>query len=139
MAAFNIGMIAGRIFIDRIVEAKGRGYVIRWGSLASAVAIGLQAFAPNFELSLLFWFLLGLGISGVVPQLFAEAGEIGEASHSGRNMAKVVGITYIGGLAGPSIIGLATNALPLNFAIGWGAVLGIFIVLSYGRLQKLPK
>jgi hypothetical protein len=54
-------------------------------------------------------------------------------------MAKVVGITYIGGLAGPSIIGLVTNALPLNFAIGWGAVLGIFIVLSYGRLQKLPK
>ena len=139
LAAFNIGMILGRIFIDRIVEQKGRGFIIRWGSLASAIAIGLQAFAPSFEVSLLFWFLLGLGISGVVPQLFAEAGEIGEASHSGRNMAKVVGITYIGGLAGPSIIGLLTNWLPLDIAIGWGAVLGIFIVLSYSSLQKLPK
>lgn len=139
LAAFNIGMILGRIFIDRIVEAKGRGYVIKWGSLASAIAIGLQAVAWNFESSLVFWFLLGLGISGVVPQLFAEAGEIGEASHSGRNMAKVVGITYIGGLAGPSIIGLLTGWLPLNLAIGWGAVLGIFIVLSYSSLQKLPK
>jgi predicted MFS family arabinose efflux permease len=139
LAAFNIGMILGRIFIDRIVEQKGRGFVIKWGSLASAIAIGLQAVAPNFEVSLFFWFLLGLGISGVVPQLFAEAGEIGEASHSGRNMAKVVGITYIGGLAGPSIIGLLTGALPLNYAIGWGAVLGLFIVLSYPRLQKLPK
>ena len=139
LAAFNIGMILGRIFIDRIVEAKGRGFIIKWGSLASAIAIGLQAIAPSFEISLFFWFLLGLGISGVVPQLFAEAGEIGEASHSGRNMAKVVGITYIGGLAGPSIIGLVTNALPLNIAIGWGAVLGIFIVLSYSKLQKLPK
>ena len=139
LAAFNIGMILGRIFIDRIVEQKGRGFVIKWGSLASAIAIGLQAIAPNFEISLFFWFLLGLGISGVVPQLFAEAGEIGEASHSGRNMAKVVGITYIGGLAGPSIIGLLTGALPLNIAIGWGAVLGLFIVLSYPRLQKLPK
>jgi MFS family permease len=139
LAAFNIGMILGRIFIDRIVEAKGRGYVIKWGSLASAIAIGLQAVAWNFESSLVFWFLLGLGISGVVPQLFAEAGEIGEASHSGRNMAKVVGITYIGGLAGPSIIGLLTSWLPLNLAIGWGAVLGVFIVLSYSSLQKLPK
>ncbi|MEY4410129.1 MAG: hypothetical protein RLZ99_602 [Actinomycetota bacterium] len=139
LAAFNIGMILGRIFIDRIVELRGRGFVIRWGSLFSAIAIGLQAIAPNFEISLFFWFLLGLGISGVVPQLFAEAGEIGEASHSGRNMAKVVGITYIGGLAGPSIIGLLTQALPLDVAISWGAVLGIFIVLSYSKLQKLPK
>ena len=139
LAAFNIGMITGRIFIDRIVERKGRGFVIVWGSLSAAVAIGLQAFAPNLTFSLICWFLLGLGISGVVPQLFAAAGEIGEASHSGRNMARVVGITYIGGLAGPSVIGLLTLAIPLNFAIGWGALLGLFIVLAWPRLQKLDR
>jgi MFS family permease len=139
LAAFNIGMITGRIFIDRIVERKGRGFVVVWGSLAAAVAIGLQAFAPNLTFSLICWFLLGLGISGVVPQLFAASGEIGEASHSGRNMARVVGITYIGGLAGPSVIGLLTLAIPLNFAIGWGALLGFFIVLAWPRLQKMDK
>ena len=139
LAAFNIGMITGRLFIDRIVEKKGRGFVIIWGSLSAAVAIGLQAIAPNLTFSLICWFLLGLGISGVVPQLFAAAGEIGEASHSGRNMARVVGITYIGGLAGPSVIGLLTLAIPLNFAIGWGALLGLFIVLAWPRLQKMDK
>ena len=139
LVAFNIGMITGRIFIDRIVERKGRGFIITWGSLAAALAIGLQAIAPNLTLSLIFWFLLGLGISGVVPQLFAAAGEIGEVSHQGRNMARVVGITYIGGLAGPSIIGLLTLAIPLNYAIGWGAVLGLFIVLSWPRLEKLNR
>ncbi len=45
IAAFNIGMILGRIFIDRIVEKKGRGFIIRYGSLMAAVAIGLQAVA----------------------------------------------------------------------------------------------
>ncbi|MDA8552111.1 MFS transporter [Aquiluna sp.] len=139
LAAFNVGMILGRIFIDRIVAAKGRGFVIVWGSVAAAVAIGLQSIAPSYEVSLFFWFLLGLGISGVVPQLFAAGGEIGEASHSGRNMARVVGITYIGGLAGPSIIGLLTLAVPLNFAIGWGALLGVFIVLAWPQLGKLNK
>lgn len=139
LAAFNVGMILGRIFIDRIVEAKGRGFVIVWGSVAAAVAIGLQSIAPSYEVSLFFWFLLGLGISGVVPQLFAAGGEIGEASHSGRNMARVVGITYIGGLAGPSIIGLLTLAVPLNFAIGWGSLLGVFIVLAWPQLGKLNK
>ena len=139
LAAFNIGMIIGRIFIDRIVEVKGRSFVIRNGSIFAAAAIFAQAFAPNYELSLLAWGLLGLGISGVVPQIFAAAGEIGEASHSGRNMAKVVGITYIGGLAGPSIIGILTGILPLNFAIGWGALLGLFIFFATPRLEKLPK
>ena len=139
LAAFNIGMIIGRIFIDRIVEVKGRNFVIRNGSIFAAVAIGLQAVAPNYALSLLAWGLLGLGISGVVPQIFAAAGEIGEASHTGRNMAKVVGITYIGGLAGPSIIGILTGILPLNFAIGWGALLGLFIFFATPRLEKLPK
>jgi len=139
LAAFNVGMILGRIFIDRIVEVKGRGFIIVWGSTLAAIAIGLQAFANSFEISLLLWFMLGLGISGVVPQLFAAAGEIGEATHSGRNMARVVGITYIGGLAGPSIIGLLTNAIPLNFAIGWGAVLGLFVALSWTRLSKMEQ
>jgi len=139
LAAFNVGMILGRIFIDRIVELRGRGFIITWGSLIAALAIGLQAIAASYELSLALWFLLGLGISGVVPQLFAAAGEIGEATHSGRNMARVVGITYIGGLAGPSIIGLLTNAVPLNIAIGWGAVLGLFVALSWSKLSKMEQ
>ena len=139
LAAFNIGMILGRIFIDRIVERKGRGFIIQWGSLMAAIAIALQAISPSGEVSLVLWFFVGLGISGVVPQIFAAAGEIGEPTHHGRNMAKVVGITYIGTLAGPSIIGLLTIAFPLEWAIGWGAVLGIFIVLANPRLEKLPK
>jgi MFS family permease len=139
LIAFNVGMILGRIFIDRIVEKQGRGFVIKWGSLMAAIAILAQAFAPSPSLSIALWFLLGLGISGVVPQLFAAAGEIGEASHSGRNMARVVGITYIGGLAGPSIIGLLTNFVSLDVAIGWGVVLGLFIVLANPKLEKLPQ
>ena len=139
LATFNIGMILGRIFIDRIVEKLGRRFVIVYGSLLAALAILGQGFSESFELSLFLWGLLGLGVSGVVPQLFAAAAEIGEPSHSGRNMAKVVGITYAGGLAGPSIIGLLTNLVPLNVAIGWGVLLGLFVALAYAKLEKLRK
>lgn len=139
LAAFNVGMILGRIFIDRIVERRGRGFVITWGSIVAAVAIALLAIAPDGNSALALWFLVGLGISGVVPQIFAAAGEIGEPSHQGRNMARVVGITYIGALAGPSVIGVATFLVPLQVAIGWGAVLGVFIFFANSRLEKLPK
>jgi|TARA_B110000459_G_scaffold82141_1_gene92359 MFS family permease len=137
LGAFNLGMITGRIFIDRIVENKGRGFIIRWGSLVGGIAIAAQAIAPTFEISLALWYFLGLGISGVVPQIFAAGGEIGEATHSGRNMARVVGITYIGALAGPSAIGLLTAIYPLNVAIGWGTALAIFILAANPRLEKL--
>jgi|TARA_B110000259_G_scaffold173020_1_gene205942 MFS family permease len=139
LVAFNLGMITGRIFIDRIVENKGRGFIIRWGSLLGGVAIAAQAIAPTFEISLVLWYFLGLGISGVVPQIFAAGGEIGEATHSGRNMARVVGITYVGALAGPSAIGLLTAIYPLNVAIGWGTALAIFILVANPRLEKLTK
>jgi MFS family permease len=137
LGAFNLGMITGRIFIDRIVENKGRGFIIRWGSLVGGIAIAAQAIAPTFEISLALWYFLGLGISGVVPQIFAAGGEIGETTHSGRNMARVVGITYIGALAGPSAIGLLTAIYPLNVAIGWGTALAIFILAANPRLEKL--
>ena len=54
-------------------------------------------------------------------------------------MARVVGITYIGALAGPSAIGLLTAIYPLNIAIGWGTALAIFILVANPRLEKLTK
>ena len=70
-------------------------------------------------------------------QVFAAAGRIGETGHHGRNLAKVVGITYLGALAGPSVIGLLTVFLPLNLALGFGAVLAMLIVLFTPKLARL--
>jgi predicted Kef-type K+ transport protein len=45
-------------------------------------------------------------------------------------MAKVVGITYAGVLAGPAVIGFLTELVPLNIAIGLGVILGLFTALG---------
>jgi len=80
--------------------------------------------------------LAGIGIAGVVPQMFAYSAEVGEDTHTGRNMAKVVGITYAGVLAGPAIIGFLTALVPLNIAIGLGVVLGLFTALGTLVIEK---
>jgi hypothetical protein len=51
-------------------------------------------------------------------------------------MAKVVGITYAGVLAGPAIIGFLTALVPLNIAIGLGVVLGLFTALGTLVIEK---
>jgi predicted MFS family arabinose efflux permease len=139
LASFALFMTIGRFYIDRIVDRVGREPVVRIGALASAaVTVGLM-YATNEWLALALWGLLGLSMAGVVPQVFAMAGSIGEPSHHGRNLAAVVGITYLGALAGPSVIGLLTIWLPLNLALVFAAVLGAFIALASKPLDRMPR
>ena len=119
-----------RLVIDKVVAVKGRVFVIRYGSLISALGTGVVVVSTTSPVALACWIIAGVGIAGVVPQMFAYSAEVGEASHTGRNMAKVVGITYAGVLAGPAIIGFLTELVPLNIAIGLGVLLGMFTALG---------
>ena len=135
LAAFALVVYTGamgftRLVIDKVVAVKGRVFVIRYGSLISALGTGVVVVSTTSPVALAGWVIAGVGIAGVVPQMFAYSAEVGEASHTGRNMAKVVGITYAGVLAGPAIIGFLTELVPLNIAIGLGVLLGMFTALG---------
>jgi MFS family permease len=132
-------MVSGRLTVDRIVEIKGRLPVIQIGSAVAVAAVVLLMFSPDQWLSLFGWFVMGIGLSGVVPQIFAMSGEIGEATHAGRNMAKVVGISYLGALIGPSVIGILTIWLPLNLALVWALFLAVFVTVISPKLERLGK
>lgn len=119
-----------RLFVDRLVGRLGRLAIIRIGTFISIIGITIIVFSTTPWVSLPGWAIAGLGISAVVPQFFAFAGDIGEESHSGRNMAKVVGITYAGVLGGPALIGWLTNIMPLNIALGTGILLGLFTLVG---------
>ena len=136
LVVFSGSMGVTRLFIDKVVASKGRVFVIRYGSLVYAVGTSLVVFSTSSPVALAGWLISGVGISGVVPQLFAYSAEIGEQSHTGRNLAKVVGITYAGVLAGPAIIGFLTEVVPLNIAIGLGVLLGLFTAMGTLLIEK---
>ena len=139
LVVFSGSMGVTRLFIDKVVASKGRVFVIRYGSLVSAVGTSLVVFSTSSSVALAGWLISGVGIAGVVPQLFAYSAEIGEQSHTGRNLAKVVGITYAGVLAGPAIIGFLTEVVPLNIAIGLGVLLGLFTAMGTLLIEKRNK
>ena len=136
LVVFTGSMGITRLFIDKVVGLKGRIFVIRFGSLTAAIGTLLVVFSADSALALAGWVIAGVGIAGVVPQIFAYSAEIGEESHTGRNMAKVVGTAYAGILAGPALIGFLTELVPLNVAIGLGAVLGLFTATGTIFLTK---
>ena len=133
---FSGAMALFRLVADRVVAARSRLVIIRFGPLVSAFGIAWALLSPTPEIALVGWFFAGLGISAVVPQIFAISAVVGEESHSGRNMATVVGLCYAGVLGGPAIIGLLTNIVPLQVALTFGIFLGLVIAAGSLRLAK---
>ncbi|HWD01744.1 MAG TPA: MFS transporter [Amycolatopsis sp.] len=119
--SFAVAMTVGRFATDRVAALAGPAAVVRYGSTLAAVGIGTAALSPWVPLALVGWALFGLGLSGGVPQLFTAAGNL-DPRASGALMARVVGLGYVGLLAGPALIGGLTHWMPLNvaFALPFG-------------------
>ncbi len=136
VGAFSAAMAFTRLVGDKLVDRFGRFAVVRYGSLLASAGIATAVLAPTTAIGVLGWAILGIGIAGVIPQLFIAAGNIGEESHSGRNMAKVFGLTYFGIMAGPAIIGFLTNWIPLNTALSLGCLLTLVVAAGASILRS---
>ncbi|MCA1008170.1 MFS transporter [Rhodococcus hoagii] len=114
--AFSLTMTVGRFTADRVSSALGPVAVVRYGTLIAAAGMATVVVSPWLPTTLLGWALFGLGLSGCVPQIFTSAGNLGTGS-AGANMSRVVGMGYIGFLAGPATIGWLTQLVPLTIAM----------------------
>jgi MFS family permease len=90
---------------------------------------------PWVPVALVGWALFGLGLSGGVPQLFTAAGNL-DTRASGALMAKVVGLGYVGLLAGPALIGGLTHWMPLNVAFALPVILCVATVVRAPVLRS---
>ncbi|MGG7463135.1 MFS transporter [Plantibacter sp. YIM 135347] len=127
--AFAIMMTIGRLCADRVSHAFGAVNVVRYGSAAAALGMLLVVVSPVFPLTLVGWALFGVGMSGVVPQIFTAAGNL-DAATSGVTLSRVVGAGYIGILAGPAVIGFLGGVIGLTLAFILPivfCVLGVFL------------
>ena len=134
-SAFAILMTLGRFSADKISRTIGAVAVVRYGSLIAAVGMLTVIASHTLWLTLLGWGLFGLGLSGSVPQLFTSAAKISKA-RQGVVMSRVVGIGYIGLLAGPALIGSVTHIFSLTNAM---AIPFAFMVLTALTAHKIIK
>jgi MFS family permease len=113
--AFSVAMTAGRFTADRVTALVGPVAVVRYGAALAGLGLTIAAASPWVVVAIVGWALFGVGLSGCVPQLFSAAGNL-DTRASGALMAKVVGLGYLGLLAGPAVIGGLTHWIPLNVA-----------------------
>lgn len=113
--AFAVAMTIGRFLTDRVAAVVGPAAIVRWGAAIAAVGMAIVIVSPWVPLGLFGWALFGIGLAGGVPQLFTAAGNL-DPRAAGALMARVVGLGYVGLLAGPALIGGLAHWMPLNLA-----------------------
>ncbi|GAB3003612.1 MFS transporter [Saccharothrix stipae] len=135
--SFAVAMTVGRFATDRVAAAVGPVAIVRYGAALAALGLTLVVFSPWVGLAFAGWALFGLGLSGSVPQLFSAAGNLDKRS-SGALMARVVGLGYVGLLAGPALIGGLAHWIPLNVAFLVPVALCLLGVVFAGVLAPRP-
>ncbi len=115
-AAFSIGMAAGRFAGDRVRARFGALTLLVAGGLLAAFAMSALLQANQTALALAGFALVGVGISNVIPVLFASASMIRGVAPA-QAIAGVASLGYVGFLAGPPVIGALAQATSLKAAL----------------------
>ncbi|MES1163403.1 MAG: MFS transporter, partial [Rhizobacter sp.] len=128
-AAFSAAMAGGRFVGDWV-----RGHFApvallrRSGALAAlGMALALTAGAP--WAALLGFMLVGLGLSNVVPVVFAAAGQV-PGIPAAQGVAAVSAVGYMGFMIGPPLIGVLAKATTLSAALWTVALFAVLMALA---------
>lgn len=128
LSAFATAMTIGRIFGDRIRALLGDKKMIALGGLIAVIGLSWALVIPHPFVSIAGFFLVGLGLSSVVPIAYSIAGNTKDLP-PGVGLAMVTTVGYSGFLFGPPIIGFIADASTLRVALGIVALLLILMTI----------
>ncbi|WP_276372517.1 MFS transporter [Chryseolinea sp. H1M3-3] len=128
LSAFATAMTIGRIFGDRIRSMLGDKRMIVSGGLIACAGLSMALVAPLPWVTIAGFFLVGLGLSSIVPIAYSIAGNTKDLP-PGVGLAMVTTVGYSGFLFGPPIIGFISDAFTLRIALSVVAFLLVLMTL----------
>jgi MFS family permease len=131
---FAGSMATGRLCGDAVIRKIGARTCVRICGVLGTAGCLLVAVAANAGLALTGFLLIGVGVSVVIPLVFAAAGNSGPSPALG--VAGVATISYGAGLAAPSAIGGIADVSSLRVAFAVAALLASAIAVGAGLLQR---
>lgn len=130
---FSAGMTVSRLSGDAVRHRAGATRTLRASALMAAAGMALVLLAGQPLWAILALFLVGLGIGNFVPVLFASAGR--DPVSPSRAIAATTALGYSGFLAGPPLIGAATDRVGLGSALWVIVIAALVIWLFAGRAE----
>ena len=138
---FCTAMIIGRLSGDYLAHRFGASKVIAAGGVIAGTGLSAGLLIGGIPAIMVAWFLLGIGLSVVIPLMFSAAGTIALTRYSGviapsEAVAKVSGVSYFGFVIGPPLIGFIADAFELRWTLMLLAALSYLLILAsrYARV-----
>jgi len=140
---FMIAMAGTRFTADRLSNNFGIKRMLKSSGVVTTLGLLLAVLFPAILPASLGFFLVGMGVSSVVPLVFSEAGKSKTLS-AGTALCAVSSLGFLGLLIGPPFIGLVAEvtSLKVSFLALSLMTITIFILASLmhkrsGKTQQL--
>jgi MFS family permease len=129
--AYMVVMLIGRLLGDARVQSWCSVRTVRLGAAVCALGFLLVALSPGPWIAVAAFAVVGLGISVIVPQVFAAGGRL-FPKDSDAAVARLNIFNYVGFLVGAPLVGGLAGALGYRIAM----VVPMLLILSVFAVSK---
>lgn len=132
---FCSAMILGRFSGDYLAHRFGASRIIMVGGVVAGTGLFIGLVVGGIPALMVAWFLLGLGLSIVIPLMFSAAGTLATQSYAGviapsQAVAKVSGVSYFGFVIGPPLLGFLADQVELRWALLFNVGLSYLLIFA---------
>lgn len=135
-SSFMLMMATGRFIGDRLVMRFGRKRLMQCNGILIFIGLMIAISFPTIIAAAIGFALVGLGVSTNVPNVYSVGGELKDMSPTVA-IASISGISFLGFLIGPPMIGYISGALGLKYAYGVICLFGLTISFIVTKLKVL--
>lgn len=132
--AFMFTMASSRFVADWFTTRFGLSRILQASGLLTSTGLLIAVIFPYPAPAVAGFFLVGIGVSSVVPLVYSEAGK-SKTMSPGVALAAVSTIGYLGFLLGPPLVGFVAEITSLRVSFLLIALMGLAIAVL-GRLQS---
>ncbi len=135
--SFGIAMVIGRLLGDWASNKYGSKNILNFAGLSITIGMLINLLFSIYWIKVIGCFIIGIGISTIVPLVYSAAGKTKEISPS-IAIAGVSTIAYAGFLMGPPLIGFLSEFINLPKALGLIAILGFISTIISFNSRSIP-
>jgi MFS family permease len=131
---FMCTMATGRFVADWAATRFGLRRTLQVSGLLTACGLLIAVIFPTLLFALIGFFLVGFGVSSIVPLVYSAAGR-SKVMSAGMALAAVSSVGFLGFLFGPPLIGLLAGISSLRLSFTFIAFMGICITLVASKIN----